>query len=154
MADWLIDSNVLLVVSNSDSDDRNSAWGSLAALGESDAVLWLSPQNLIEFWAVATRPRTSNGLEWETTRAADAIRGFLEHFRLAADDARVFDVWMDLVRRHEVRGRQVFDARLAAVMVRHSIPNLLTFNDKDFKRFPSIRARNPRRWAETLPLDD
>jgi predicted nucleic acid-binding protein len=42
-----------------------------------------------------------------------------------------------------MRGGQVHDARLAASMYVHSIPNLLTFNVRDFQRFKDLRIVHP-----------
>lgn len=38
----------------------------------------------------------------------------------------------------DVRGRQVYDARLVAVMLAHGITHILTFNGNHFRRFTGI----------------
>jgi hypothetical protein len=40
-------------------------------------------------------------------------------------------------------GVEVHDARLVAAMLVHAIPNLLTFNLADFKRFKQVRVVSP-----------
>jgi len=42
-----------------------------------------------------------------------------------------------------VSGRQVHDARLAAVMLAHGVSHVLTFNVEDFRRYPGIVTVNP-----------
>ena len=56
----------------------------------------------------------------------------------------VFLAWLRLLKSHEVRGTQVHDAHLAAVLEVHSVKHLLTFNGADFKRFPHIIAVHPQ----------
>jgi len=48
-----------------------------------------------------------------------------------------------LVTHHHAIGKNARDARLAAAMERHSIANLLTFNEPDFKRFTPIQIIDP-----------
>jgi predicted nucleic acid-binding protein len=45
---------------------------------------------------------------------------------------------------HNVSGVQVHDARLAAAMRVHGIERVLTFNERDFARYPDIQAVHPR----------
>ena len=40
--------------------------------------------------------------------------------------------------RHDVKGKNVHDARIVAAMNVNGITQLLTFNTADFKRFPGI----------------
>jgi len=62
---------------------------------------------------------------------------------LLPDDARVYATWRDLVAAREVRGVQVHDAKLAAAMLVHQIPYILTLNVADFARHPGIEATHP-----------
>ena len=45
---------------------------------------------------------------------------------------------------HNVSGVQVHDARLAAAMRVHGIQRVLTFNARDFARYPDIQAVHPQ----------
>ncbi|MEA5618184.1 hypothetical protein VB711_10105 [Cronbergia sp. UHCC 0137] len=60
------------------------------------------------------------------------------------DTPQIFTEWESLVIKHQVMGKQVHDARLAAAMVAHNITHLLTFNVDDFKRFSVIVVVDPR----------
>lgn len=53
-------------------------------------------------------------------------------------------VWLSLLKVHEVRGVQVHDAHLAAVLEVNHVSHLLTFNVEDFKRFPNLVAVHPQ----------
>ena len=77
-------------------------------------MLCVAPQNVVEFWSVATRP------------------------------VEVLQTWRRIVVSQSISGKQAHDAHLVAMMQVHSIPTILTFNDGHFKRFPGITALNPK----------
>ena len=105
--------------------------------------LCLIPQNLIEFWNVATRPADKNGLG-KTTTQTEADIGVLESvFTILPDNPAIYPEWRRLAVEHSVMGKQVHDTRLVAAMNVHKITNLLTFNTGDFKRFTRIVIVDP-----------
>ena len=105
--------------------------------------LCLIPQNLIEFWNVATRPADKNGLGWTTEQADKDVQGLESAFTILPDCPDIYPEWRRLVLAHSVLGKQVHDARIAAAMKVNQITNLLTFNGDDFKRFPNVVIINP-----------
>lgn len=48
-----------------------------------------------------------------------------------------------MVRLNQVQGKRAHDARLAALMTLHGVPNILTLNVADFTGLP-IRAVSPQ----------
>jgi len=46
-----------------------------------------------------------------------------------------------------VRGRQAFDAHLAAVMLESGLERILTFNVDDFQRYPGIIPVSPHEFT-------
>lgn len=110
----------------------------LLSAGEHVAIV---PQNLYEFWAVATRnpgprPGGENGLGLTTAQASQWLGFFRRRFTLLPDRDDLPDRWHDLVRTLEIRGFRAHDARLAAAMQCYGISRLLTFNGGDFKNLP------------------
>lgn len=101
-------------------------------------------QNLVEFWAVATRPMVVNGLGLTVTEAALELRKLKATFTVLADTADVLPLWEELVFRHQVLGKQSHDTRLVAAMLVHNVTHLLTFNTDDFKRYTEITVVNPQ----------
>ena len=101
-------------------------------------------QNLIEFWAVATRPAINNGLALSVADTAAHIKTFQQTFTLLPDTPEIFFEWQRLVKAHSVSGRQAHDTRLVAAMLAHHVTHLLTFNDADFKRYTEITVVNPQ----------
>jgi predicted nucleic acid-binding protein len=116
------------------------------------AVKWLHsyahqcvivPQNLYEYWVVATRPCENNGLGMSTVDADAAVSRWLTIFRLLLDERGIFPNWQHLVSTNDVKGKNAHDARLVAAMQRHRVANLLTFNKADFSRFGDIAVFTP-----------
>lgn len=125
---FLVDTNVLLrsiQVSHPLHADADHSIKFLLRQGEE---LSITPQNLIEFWAVATRPRLNNGLDLSIDETAQLLVAFRTDFRLLADSNDIFKKWEQLVEQHQVLGKQVYDARLVAAMMVHDVTHLLTFN--------------------------
>ncbi len=100
-------------------------------------------QNLIEFWAVATRPIIDNGLGLTVAQAEQELTKLKALFTILPDTADILPEREQLVVRHQVLGKQVHDARLVAAMKVHNVTHLLTFNTTDFKRFTGITVVSP-----------
>jgi predicted nucleic acid-binding protein len=108
------------------------------ALHRRGEALHVTPQVLIEFRSVATRPVEVNGLglSVEDTEALAAV--FESRFPLLADTPDVYPRWKALVGALDVIGKQVHDARVVAVCHVHQIPRLLTFNTGHFSRMAAF----------------
>ena len=141
---FLVDTNVLLRSIQVSHPLHADAADSIASLLRQDQELAITPQNLIEFWAVATRLPEHNGLGLSIDETAQRLAAFRTNFLLLTDSTQIFEKWEQLVRKHKVIGKQVYDARLVAAMSVHNLNHLLTFNTTDFKRFTTITAVNPQ----------
>ncbi len=116
---------------------------SLAVLATWRDELRVIAQNLIEFWAVATRPIADNGLGITVAQAAQELTKLKTLFGILPDTADILPQWEQLVVKHQVLGKQVHDTRLVAAMKVHNVTHLLTFNTSDFKRYDGITVVNP-----------
>jgi predicted nucleic acid-binding protein len=99
--------------------------------------------NLIELWAVCTRPVENNGLgliSGQTERVLARIEPSV--FRLPDSDA-VYVEWRRLVAAYGVCGKKTHDARLVAAMLVHGVKHILTFNADDFVRYREIEVLHP-----------
>lgn len=143
MTKILLDTNLLLRSSDQTSPDRVLAEGAVAKLLSNGDELYLTTQNLIEFWSVVTRPRNVNGFDWTTQQAEMEINLLLSKFPLLPDLQDVLTHWLKLVSQHDIKGRRTHDARLVAVMLAHSVTHLLTFNTGDFASFTNISLVHP-----------
>jgi predicted nucleic acid-binding protein len=140
----LVDTNVLVRLIQQSHAMYEPARTAAATLLRQKHQLSIIAQNLIEFWAVATRPLASNGLALPVTDTAAHVKTFRQAFTLIPDTSDIFSEWQRLVELHEVKGRQAHDARLVAAMLVNGVSHLLTFNDEDFKRYNEITVVIPQ----------
>lgn len=134
----MLDSNMMLRWANRLDINRPLALAAIKKLRKQGVVLHSTPQNYIEFWNIATRPVEANGLGAAPATAYRLVRRLRPLFPLLPDTPAVFDEWIKLVVATGVSGKQVHDARLAAVMQTHGVTHILTFNVADFKRFEPL----------------
>jgi predicted nucleic acid-binding protein len=130
----LLDTNILVRLANAADALHTEATRAVMELHRRGEVLHLTPQVLIEFRNVATRPAALNGLGLSTVDAEAQAAGFEAKFPLLADNPDIFPAWKALVSGLGVIGKQVHDARLAAVCHAHKVTHLLTFNVTHFIR--------------------
>ena len=141
---FAVDTNVLLRNIADGDVAQPIAKNGLFVLRDRGDILSIFPQNLIEFWAVATRPVSNNGLGLSVAQAQVEIVSLKTLFALLPDTPEIFSEWEKIVLQYRVSGKQVHDARLVAAMRVHNVTHLLTFNTADFKRFSFITAVSPQ----------
>lgn len=138
MATYLADTNLLLRLADPALAQHLIATNALAQLFRQGDEVFLTPQNLIEFWAVATRPVEANGFGWSSERTTKEVTELQERFPLLPDSPEIFTCWLALVKQLPVHGQRVHDARLVAVLQAHVVEHLITFNSSDFNVFESL----------------
>ena len=141
--DVLINTNLLVRLTSPGDPQHEAAAVALANLTVEGRRICLVPQCLYEYHVVATRPPKDNGLRREPSDVDREIDAFLERFHLLRDERGVFTRWRELMRTHPARGRKAHDSRLVAAAIRHGITDLLSFNGKDFARYPQIVVLDP-----------
>ncbi len=137
----LLDTNLLGRITDSADPQCPLARRAIHALLAKRERLIVTPQNLYEFWAVATRkpgppPAGQNGLGMTPERASQWLRFFQRRFTLLPDREDLLARWHDLVRTLGIRGLRSYDARLVAAMQSYGIARLLTFNADHFRGLP------------------
>jgi predicted nucleic acid-binding protein len=140
----LVDSNILVFSATPNSPRFSEATQATARLLAQGEELYVLPQNLIEFWVVATRPAASRGLGWPVAQAQAEVARIKSLFRLLDDSPAIYPEWEKLVTQHAVSGKNAHDARIAAAMQVYGINTLLTANKDDFKRFQGISPIEPQ----------
>ncbi|MFN0140274.1 MAG: type II toxin-antitoxin system VapC family toxin [Pyrinomonadaceae bacterium] len=140
----LFDSNNFLRLAEKNSPQRQIVLDAIRKLRSANEVIYYTPQVLAEFWNVCTRRSSVRGglnlTVEQTERKATLIQ---KYFTLLPDNLASFTEWRRLVLDFRIQGVQVHDAKLVASMIAHNIPHLVTFNEKDFQRFPMITVINP-----------
>jgi predicted nucleic acid-binding protein len=127
---------------------NSTASGSINSLLQQDDQLFIIPQTVIEFWCVATRPESANGLGLSVAETTQRISAFRQALTLLPDIDGIFEKWERIVEDHQVAGKKVYDARLVAAMLVHQVTHLLTFNEADFRRYSEITVVNPETISE------
>jgi predicted nucleic acid-binding protein len=135
---YLIDTNVLGRLADVLDVQHGTASRAVAELHRRGEVLYITPQVLIEFRNVATRPTAVNGLGISAADAEQHTATFEARFPLLADTPDIFPAWKALVGGLGLIGKQVHDARLVAVCHVHKVTHLLTFNLSHFHRMASF----------------
>jgi predicted nucleic acid-binding protein len=143
----LVDTNVLLRGLDRNHPNCRTVRRAIIALRRDGAELCIAAQNLVEFWAVATRPVDANGLGMSPSWAAAQLVRMRRLFTVLAENADVQPEWERLVIQHDVSGKKVHDARLVATMNVHTVSHILTFNTGDFERYPAVITVRPETAA-------
>jgi predicted nucleic acid-binding protein len=98
----LADTNILLRSIHPQHPHFASAKNALSLLRRGNEAVCVAPQNLVESWAVATRPRSNNGLGLTTTQAAIELAAIQDFFRVLPHTPDVTEAWkrIDGAERH------------------------------------------------------
>ena len=131
---YLVDTSVLARMANTADPFHAIAVQAVLELHRRGEVLHVTPQNLVEFRNMATRPKAVNGLGLSAVDAEAKAAVFEATFPLLAETPDVYPPWKALVGGLGVIGKQVHDARLVAVCQVHGVTHLLTFNVAHFVR--------------------
>ena len=138
-----IDTNVLVYARRTESPHHAAAAALIGRLAEGSAP-WALPWPVVyEFVRVVTHPRV-----FDPPSALEAVLRDLESLlaspsltMLGEGPAHVRQM-TEQVRKGSAAGNLAHDAHIAALVVEHGVTELLTV-DRDFARFPLVRARNP-----------
>jgi predicted nucleic acid-binding protein len=144
---YLADTNVLLRWVQPHHALHSMVQAALNALRRQGESVYVTPQNLIEFWNAATRPANRNGFGFTPAEADRELIRLENLFLLAPDSPAIYPAWRRLVASVGVSGVQVHDARLVAAMEVHGLSHILTFNVTDFLRYPSVTVVHPQDLA-------
>ncbi|HEV2665598.1 MAG TPA: PIN domain-containing protein [Blastocatellia bacterium] len=140
---YLADTNIFLRLAEPKHPmhvETKRAINALAAKGDNIGAV---PQNIIEFWNVATRPADKNGLGYTLHQTRVEVERIESFFPLVLDTPAIYAEWKRLVIAHAIEGKQVHDARIVAAMNVHGITHLLTYNKDHFVRFVGIIVVSP-----------
>ena len=132
---YCADTNILLRLTEPGTESCELALTALAALHDRGETVYITPQNIVEFWCAATRPVDVNGLGLSSDQASNEVLKLGSIFPLLPDSAAIHPEWRALVVATKTIGLKTHDARIAAALRVHEVTHILTFNVKDFKSF-------------------
>ncbi len=96
-------------------------------------------------WSSGVWPRghaNENGLGLTTRHAAYELDQIRRLWTLVPETP-IAQEWETIVKRHGISGKNTHDARLVAAMHVNGIQSILTFNARDFVRYPDITVLEP-----------
>ncbi len=144
---YLADTPLLLRIANPSEPQYPIANAAVSRLQVRGEALHIAPQNLVEFRNGGTRPVEANGLGLSPSVVEAQAKAFEQKFLLLPETADIYPAWKALVQAAGVVGKQVHDARLAAVCHVYGLTHILTFNVRHFARLatfaPGVTVADP-----------
>src|SRR5690242_4598293 len=115
---YLIDTGVLIRLVDKRDPQHAIVQSSFELLGTRIDELYITTQNIAEYWNLATRPAANNGLNLPPAGVAKSFQEAIEPFcTIATEPANFPAEFQRLLVRYNVVGKQVHDARLVAMML-------------------------------------
>jgi predicted nucleic acid-binding protein len=147
--DVSLDTNILLRTSFDETSSPSRATRACAELIRRGFFLGTTVANMAEFANVSTRPLEDNGYGLSVAQTQNRMRILESQLIVFSESLQSYDRWKHLVAKYEVRGKQVHDTRITAIMLQEDIRSVLTFNTADFTRFPEIVTLHPDEVLKT-----
>ena len=142
--DVLLDTNILARCIEPAHPHHKLANDAIAALVQRGDRLCLVSQIMYEYFVVCTRPQQANGgLGMSNPDGVAEIKRVQNLFELLPDPPNLFPVWLQLIEQHAVIGKHAHDARIVGALSAGRVPAILTFNARDFRRYPGITVLEP-----------
>lgn len=141
---YLLDTGILVRLPHRTDPQHQIIRDALRKLVIDGHSLATARQNVIEFWNVCTRPISSRGgFELSAAQTLKRLRLIERRVEVLNEPDSVYQNWKSIVARYSVAGRQVHDAKIAAVMMSHRIKHIITLNVADFSRYREVTALLP-----------
>jgi predicted nucleic acid-binding protein len=140
---YLLDTNVLIYATLHNDPRAEPARRAIEQGSRADCEAFLSVQNLAEMYPNLTGPKTQ---PTDTpAEASEKIRRLaaLPHVQVLPVTPAVIEKALELAELHQTRRQKFFDMQLAATLLLHDIPLLVTENESDFAAIQEIRTLNP-----------
>ena len=150
MNECALDTNVLLRLARSSDPEYEECRRATRALVLRHVNIFILPQNLVELWAVATRPVEARGFGYTPEQTNLIISDLLNSYALLPETEEVFAAWRELVASHRVTRKRAHDAKIAALLKVSEIKYLVTYNLSDFKSFTHLEPLTPAHVLERL----
>ena len=140
---YALDVNLLLYASDASSPFSKPARAFLEECAASPEVLCFAWPTLVAYLRLATHPAIfASPLSPGDAEANVESLLALPHVRVLAEQEGFWDVYRGITKDLTVRGNDVPDAHLAALLRQHDVPTLYT-NDRDFRKYPFLKIVNP-----------
>lgn len=138
-----VDTNILVYATDAHSPWQGAATNALEDWRRAGTQLCLSVQVLREYLAVTTRPAPGQITPPDWVAILANLAALRANFLVLDDTGPVSEELARLAQQFAVRGRQIHDANLVAVMRLSGVRDLLTHNTADFTRFAPLIQVHP-----------
>ena len=139
----LLDTNILVYAVNEDSEFYKAASEIHSKVLDGSIQACISMQNLIEFYSIITSNRVQKPLPAQI--AFDEIDKYIADQRIKKiqfnGDALV--TLRELAIKYNVTAQNIYDLKIVATMLVNNIGEIITANERDFKKFSEIKVTNP-----------
>lgn len=140
----LLDTNILVYAHDLLSEHYEAANHIVSDANSGLLKTCLSPQNLLELYAVITNPRkVSNSLDPAT--ATDLVESYFRarSIQKIYPTRRSYGILRSLLRSHPAKKAEIFDHFLVATMLTNEVTTIYTENVAHFERFGFLTVQNP-----------
>lgn len=133
----VVDTNVLIysTVSNNPWHQQARQW--LVVLQNEGRSLCVTTQILREYMVVLTRG-TVFEQSFSIEQVLTQIEALLPSITVLDEPLTAAEFLRTLVRKYQVRGKNIHDANIVAVMLTQDIRRLATYNADDFRQFDEL----------------
>jgi toxin-antitoxin system PIN domain toxin len=140
---YAVDVNILLYASDASSPFSKRARTFLDARAAGREVVCFAWPTLTSYLRLATHPAIfANPLTPDQAEQNVESLLALPHARVLSEKDGFWDVYRDVAKDLAVRGNDVPDTHVAALLRQHDVPTLYT-NDRDFRKFDFLKVVNP-----------
>ena len=143
MTKYLLDTNIILRFTDTDSAEYDLINNTILKILVAGGQCFITSQVITEFWVVATRPTTVNGLGWTVEKTEQAVEMLINQFDLLEETPAIFPQWLSPVKSYKISGKRAHDLRIQSVMLTHNILHILTLNPQDFVAIEGITIIHP-----------
>ena len=133
----IVDTNVLVYSTVSGNPWHKQAREWLASLQHKGQDLCVTTQILREYMVILTRGNVFEKA-FSVNQVLTQIQVLLSGLTVLDEPLPSSELLRTLVHRYQVRGKNIHDANIVAVMLTHGVRRLATFNPADFRRFDEI----------------
>ena len=140
----LADTNILIRRVNRHDLQHKDARSALRHFSTLEYQVCIVPQNILEFWNVATRPLDKNGLGLMPRHVERIVARFEQLYQILPENPDVYPLWRNLVAKYSVSGLKAYDTRIVASAMVYGVTKILTFNTADYRRYTEIEVLDPK----------
>ena len=134
----LLDTNILTTAKQPERPQYNQVTNQVLQYIQQKEELIICPQNLYEFYVVATRPLAQNGFGFSSDYAMNELQDLQNTYSFLNDPPDLFIHWQGIIQQYNTAGKKAHDAKLVAFMNGHGIKQIYTLNAEDFNRYSDI----------------